>query len=473
MLFLGFLLLSGCVLELPGSASPDAGLYFPTDLEASPDGRFLYVVNSNFDQRYQTAWLSVLDMDLLLSKPSGSEEVVAPGDVLGSRERGFGIRIMGLPGELALDRSGKRGAITHRGFNHLDESRVTFLDFADDGSTVSCGDPAFVGDLTLSEQATDCDEDHFLMIRVDGGDNRGGEAQDDVSKYAWENPYSLSFMEVSESEQLLGIGFLGVDSIYRQVIAERVRLYGVSDAGVEYKTSYEMSVAGVSSLVTVEDGSDRYMAVTSQLGAGVVSSVKIDESFLKGTNNVSLSDIQGDAGIQELVGMERSPRGDGYYILSKRPNALSFVKFSREIEVETGKQGLEDAPVSVLKADVFNTISLFGTPGDLVTWEADSGHEYVAISSFGRDLLQVFLRKGDGFELVYRTPVFGRDSDTGGVDEGPFALQLVHRQSRYFLAVTHFFEHALYLYEVTGAPDAFKLVYRIRDEDFESVGRFD
>ena len=51
----------GCTDEVTGETPPDSGFYFPMNMTSS-NSRFVYVLNSNFDQRYNSGWVSVLDL---------------------------------------------------------------------------------------------------------------------------------------------------------------------------------------------------------------------------------------------------------------------------------------------------------------------------------------------------------------------------------------------------------------------------
>ena len=58
----------GCILELYGETPVDQAFYFPISMAASQDGSHVYVLSSNYDQRYNTGWVSVLDVDAVLAQ---------------------------------------------------------------------------------------------------------------------------------------------------------------------------------------------------------------------------------------------------------------------------------------------------------------------------------------------------------------------------------------------------------------------
>ena len=52
----------GCGVELPGLEPPTNTLYYPSSTTDLGNGELL-IVNGNFDLRFKTAWLNVLDIN--------------------------------------------------------------------------------------------------------------------------------------------------------------------------------------------------------------------------------------------------------------------------------------------------------------------------------------------------------------------------------------------------------------------------
>ena len=64
-----------------GEEGPDKSLYFPSSMTVS-DSQFVYVLNSNFDQRYTSGWLSILDLKAFGSAPAtGRQQCDGPMDL--------------------------------------------------------------------------------------------------------------------------------------------------------------------------------------------------------------------------------------------------------------------------------------------------------------------------------------------------------------------------------------------------------
>ena len=62
---------SGCGVELPGLEPPTDTLYYPSSTTDLGNGELL-IVNGNFDLKFKTAWLNVVDLSEALE--SGQDE---------------------------------------------------------------------------------------------------------------------------------------------------------------------------------------------------------------------------------------------------------------------------------------------------------------------------------------------------------------------------------------------------------------
>ncbi len=109
---------SGCLEDFEEPLPPRDDVYFPIGTQMHPDGRFLYVVNSNFDLRYrsdQGGTVSVID----------TEEMEIVGDA-SPFVPSFGAHV-------ALNEEGTRAYVPSR---HNDE--LTVLNVADQGQAMYC-----------------------------------------------------------------------------------------------------------------------------------------------------------------------------------------------------------------------------------------------------------------------------------------------------------------------------------------------
>ena len=146
-LLAGALLAGGCAEAEKGIPHPSDRLHYPVTLTADPNGRYLYVVNSNFDVRYRTGSVIAIDLETNRLLP---ETAVGIGD--------FG-------GELALyevsDPTPDRrlvGYVPARG-----DSELYWFAIAggagEDPLRTDCGEDAGAAD---AERIRECQDSHII-----------------------------------------------------------------------------------------------------------------------------------------------------------------------------------------------------------------------------------------------------------------------------------------------------------------------
>ena len=81
----------GCGVELPGLEPPTNTLYYPSSTTDLGNGELL-IVNGNFDLKFKTAWLNVVDLSGALE--SGQDEASIESFMTGEN-----LRILSHPGE--------------------------------------------------------------------------------------------------------------------------------------------------------------------------------------------------------------------------------------------------------------------------------------------------------------------------------------------------------------------------------------
>ena len=113
LLFLGIGSTLSCVTEYNGIAPDPTKIHYPIGISVHPNGRFLYVANSNFDLAYTGGTIMVFDTN---------EDSEIIGDVNGVKQtyktlrmlEGATVEIGAFAGQLLLDREGKRGYVAVR-----------------------------------------------------------------------------------------------------------------------------------------------------------------------------------------------------------------------------------------------------------------------------------------------------------------------------------------------------------------------
>ena len=62
--------LNACTTGSGSETLPEVAFYYPIDLTYHAGSNSLYVLNTNFDARYETGWVSQLDLDALVNAES-------------------------------------------------------------------------------------------------------------------------------------------------------------------------------------------------------------------------------------------------------------------------------------------------------------------------------------------------------------------------------------------------------------------
>ncbi len=136
---------AACNLDNPGDDPPAANIYFPVAIglstaTATTPARFLYLVNSNFDLRYNAGTVQAYDLDELnksIAKQcvniTGAKCIIAPADVLADE-----VWIPSFASGMSISTSGQRLYIPTRA-----DDALSFVDVDETSSHVlRCGESA-------------------------------------------------------------------------------------------------------------------------------------------------------------------------------------------------------------------------------------------------------------------------------------------------------------------------------------------
>lgn len=211
------LLAWGCARQLPGEEPTPNTLYYPIGVAVhGGEQPTAYVVSSNFDLRYNSGWVSVVDVTSLVEelyaacdaddddvrdcaigeacvqveggtacRPVVSQRFCREADPNGvgcvghqacvSTDDGAQclyypdytgsivqrLRVPSLAGQLAVANDGSVGVLVARG-----GAPITRIEMAE-GRNLSCGDPDASLGLSSTLQRTDCDRDHLTRLVVE------------------------------------------------------------------------------------------------------------------------------------------------------------------------------------------------------------------------------------------------------------------------------------------------------------------
>ena len=467
----GAILVAACARTLPGDPPPASAFYFPVGIGVSPDERYAYIANSNFDLRYSAGWVSLVDLDAAIAGASMSEVVLSQ------------VKILSLAGGISLSPSGAMATIAHRG-----AATLSLLEIGADGRTASCGDAGATTSLSNEEKYTDCDRAHMLPTLCTApqldSDKR-------PSSCPWEEggvrrvfPEELYEEELSDpfatllfthtpaaggQEALLAVSHLTPgDTSSSQ--SNRLLLFRVdtgSNAGEAITLSPLKSIAlgfaGISSLAIRPDGTGSFLAAATQQydssisEASTIYAIDVEKTLTENKDRYAGHSVNSEAGGASIAGLAfAEPNGNLAYVNNRSPDSVVVMDTSLEDSRERDSSGV----VQMVRRPRFHVLGatvLPKRPASLLQVKRQSGEDLLAIASFTDDAVFLMSIEGESLRLTGRLDVPGN---------GPFALAHVTRGTRDYLLVITFFSHALLIYDVTGAEASrFPLVAELHSSE--------
>lgn len=437
LLLAAFLGAGACARELPGEAPPARSFYYPQDVAATPQGRYVYVLSSNFDQRFNAGWVSVVDVDAVLDAVDAERENPRAAVV-------HQLRVLSLGGELALAPDGKRGLITHRGVRRA-QPLVTVFSASDAGSKLRCGDPNDNTGLNTADRRTDCDREHLLELDVDLERN----VANPFSAVAWH-------WGGDADVPVAAVGMLGEPVMVVLGLAEPATQLGVLPVGQ----------GGISSIAVHPDASGRYLAALSHLGGAQPqpsSIYSIELGVRAGEPDIAASRVARDAlhqqtGGRDLADIAFAPDGQHAYVTNRygdandpQPGGVVATR-SAFADVERSETQARARPVY----EAVGSQPIAVEPAQLAYVPRPQG-DLLAVASFTDDTVDVLAVEGGQLQPVARID---------GVGAGPFAVEHVSRAGRQLLWVSNFIDHSLAVVDVSSeSPGAFSVIARLTNPD--------
>jgi hypothetical protein len=468
----------GCVLDLYGEAPVDQSIYYPVSMASSQDGKHLYVLSSNYDQRFNTGWVSVVDVDAVLER---NGDVTATSTPLRTRAAGGQVSVLNLGGMLALDSSGEHLLVSHRGQNHLSQTRLSWIDIGDGGGSIACGDADFTGDMTAQEGKTDCDEGHIVRIEEDGGDDTNPDYTTDVEfrENQFENALSIASFDLKSddgtSRSMMAVGF--VSSGY-------VRLYEIIDGNPVFVETLDAALTGGGQMVYREIAGDQYLLVGGRgIDGDAVAALDLTESLNEDDAVTYAAGLEGLVAAS-VLGLDASPTGERIYVGSGDPrpgfegvaDVLAVLDGTAILTNEHTSNDLVGESVVRPSLDVVSVEPLLGRPS-AVRYVArgpdalgNARDDLVVVSAFDGDALYIFVPTPEGARPVARIELDTRSSDQQGVGQGPFSIEVLEREGRILLFVANFFEHSLSVFDLSAAsPSDFWQVAKVQNETIDTT----
>ena len=164
----------GCGEVRRGRALPERGFYYPVGMALDGKGRVI-VVNSNFDQRFQSGWVNSIDVEKLtgivasmetlggsVNDQAADQPSSAALAAVGSRSDGGALAVLSLAAQVEVSETHGRAFVAHRGTGKITEIE---LGEGDDQPALYCGDPDATAQLNTAERRTDCDIQHLIAVQ--------------------------------------------------------------------------------------------------------------------------------------------------------------------------------------------------------------------------------------------------------------------------------------------------------------------
>lgn len=336
VLLFGVMIVSGCADQYKGLSAEPGEINYPVGLALHPDGRFLYVVNSNFDMKYREedgGTVSVIDTETLEILPGVSPFIPSFG------------------GYIKVNQAGTRAYVTTRQANEL-----VVLDVAADGGGLLCKS----ADGTTRLEPTDC--------RLSRVPNRPGGAVLSV------DPFGLDVATITRTDgsgQQTSFDLVSISHLR----GSQVTTVGLQEGGALRDASMRSAslVDGGNQIVTRPGTLDFYVAGRS------TNQVVYFQPYVNAGGQVEAIVRRGAVNLNNLIasvdtrGLAFNRGGDRLYAVTRRPNLLHVV-------------GIEPG---TLRHEVISSVSLSGRPSDVVVHEGVDGRELVYATSYDDGAIEV------------------------------------------------------------------------------------
>jgi len=399
------LALCACNLENLGDPPPDADLYLPTGLLLSDQSqgapRFLYVINSNFDLRYNRGSLQAYDLDALNAAADGCakqgpECVIGPSPLLVDE-----VLIPSLTTSFSISPDRKRLYLASR-----TEQSLTFVDLdeAGDGEAVlSCGDEGnerrCSGDRQTGHHAEDSVRQQVLPAEpVDMLTLRASDAAADLDP------------EVVPGQLVVVAHRGGQLSVFHDAGGEaRPRLLHVlsnlplEPTGIAFEPSSHllyMSVYARNSLVSQA----RLLARAGINIEGAGSDTALSPSFAYDAGAIV---VDGVAAQRDTRAIATNPAKPGQLlVVSRDPAALLFVDTQRAPSDPSGTALTNFPARDIVPVGAGPTRMALGRLGerDVAAVSCFDGHQLYLIDAATAEVLGVIHNLNGPFQLVIDSP---------------------------------------------------------------------
>lgn len=305
------LLLAGCATELVGEKADLTKMEFPTGMAIHPNGRYAYVVGSNFDLDYRSTdggAVYVLDLE--------TNELLPSSKRMGS----FGTNIV-------LSADGRRGYTVTRS-----DDALVWFEISEDGSSISCPKEKSDSQSLLKCRVILDDDPTFVSVTQSYRDQQTINAHGD-------------FETERVSFDLLMVAQLRNARI-SAVTARR-------DEAGEMHFSHS-SASYLSSASEVEWISGERFAVTGRAaGSLVIASPAITgDGTVKGVYADNFVTVPNGRGAYTGRGMTKDPTGTTLFLINQYPNSLIRFNITGLLKDDAATDKIQATDMMMLPANM-------------------------------------------------------------------------------------------------------------------------
>ena len=312
-------------------------LHFPIGLALHPDGRFLYVVNSNFDTRYtpdQGGSLTVIDTQ--------TQEILP----------GAGPYLPSFGGNIRLNADASKAYITSR-----HNSSIVALDVADDGASAYCG-------VARSADPTTCTRTR--VPEVSGGAPIPAD------------PYGLDVVTIERS---IGGTTRPIDVLgLAHLRGSEVTAISIPDQELSAASLKNASLIQGAGAIAHRPGTLDFYAVGRNTNALVVFAPYLNatgevEAIVRRTSfalNHTSTQVDGR-------GVAFNAAGDRLYVVTRSPDVLLVYQLIAE----------DEATGAGLSHQLVRSIPLEDSPSNVVVHQSADGRELLYIPCYSANAIQV------------------------------------------------------------------------------------
>lgn len=455
---------SGCARELEGEDPPLGAVYFPISATVAPTQRFAYVQSSNFDLRFNTGWLSVVDLEAMLA---GDES-----PIVGQ------LKIPPLGGGMALSPSGSFLLTTHRS-----DKLLALVKVATSGDELTCGDADAEKGLTIGERRTDCDSAHLVHLEPDT-------VHPDLEASDFNDPYGVAFVPYDVpgggSTTLAAVSYLGVGQVTLFEVASGLthvssgstepalvlregRPDGATDGfprvlplgarGPKLDDYLRLRRENEDRIVLLGEAGVGELSLVSPAGKGpfligasqrlaqlanprsTVFSIDLAGALAEDEDAIVRIDLRGRVGGAEIAGLAPSADGTRMVAANRFPDSLVWLDTTVEplqLYDTAGAERIVERPRFTSLAST----TLDGRPAGVVVLPRPDGSEWIATVGFDDGALYLLAPESERLTVIARLD---------GMGDGPFELVHATPAGRDVLLVLGFFSHTVTLVDVSAA----------------------